>query len=191
MHRFRKNFCLKQESAFPCRNNYIDVFLNHGRGVPEVAVKQGFRISEVAKLTELTLRQLDHWDRTGFIRPSLAPAAGRGSARFYSFRDVVQLRVAKELRDAGIPLQALRRVVERIHGTEGLENPLAEAKLVVNGRDVLFVRNQKELMSALDSPGQGVLSLVLDLPQVVRHLRKNAESNSSCQQEKEGCSTGG
>lgn len=50
-----------------------------------MAVKKGFRTSEVAKLTGLTLRQLDHWDRTGLFRPSLAQAEGRGSARFYSF----------------------------------------------------------------------------------------------------------
>lgn len=86
-----------------------------------MSVKRGFRTSEVAKLAGLTQRQLDYWDRTGFLKPSLARAAGRGSARFYSFRDVVELRIAKELRDAGIPLQALRRVVEYLRDVEGLE----------------------------------------------------------------------
>lgn len=141
-------------------------------GMVAVDVKQGFRVSEVVKLTGLTRRQLDHWDRTGFLRPSLAQAAGRGSARFYSFRDVVQLRVARELRDAGVPLQALRRVAEHLRGVEGLEDPLAEARLVVSGRDVLLVRGGEELVSALRAPGQSVLCFVLDLPRVVGELRR-------------------
>ncbi|MEW6226585.1 MAG: MerR family transcriptional regulator [Bacillota bacterium] len=73
-----------------------------------MAIKYGFRVCGVARLTGLTCGQLDYWDRTGFIRPSLAPAAGRGSARLYSFQDVV-LRVAKELRGAGVALQRLRK----------------------------------------------------------------------------------
>lgn len=137
-----------------------------------MTVKRGFRTSEAAKLTGLTRRQLDHWDRTGFIRPSLAPAAGKGSARFYSFTDVVQLRVAKELRGTGVPLQALRKVVEYLRKVEGIDGPLAEARLVVSGGDVLLVRGREELVSMLRAPGQGVLQLVLDLPRVVGELRE-------------------
>lgn len=138
-------------------------------------VRQGFRTSEVARLTGLTRRQLDHWDRTGFIKPSLAQAEGKGSARFYSFRDVVQLRVAKELRDAGVSLQALRKVMMFLRNVGGLETPLAEARLVVSGGDVLLVRGREELVSALRAPGQGALHIVLDLPRVVEELRRKLE----------------
>lgn len=137
-----------------------------------MTVKRGFRTSEAAKLTGLTVRQLDHWDRTGFIRPSLAPAAGKGSARLYSFLDVVQLRVARELRDAGVSLQALRRIVDYLCEVEELEHPLAEARLVVNGSDVMLVRGRKELVSVLAAPGQSVLRFVLDLPKVVKELQE-------------------
>ncbi|HID30650.1 MAG TPA: MerR family transcriptional regulator, partial [Desulfobacterales bacterium] len=44
------------------------------KGAGHVTLKQGFRTSEVVRLTGLTRRQLDHWDRTGFIGPSLARA---------------------------------------------------------------------------------------------------------------------
>lgn len=137
-----------------------------------MTVKQGFRTSEVAKLTGLSQRQLDHWDRTGFVKPSLAPAGGRGSARFYSFRDLVRLRVAKELRAAGVSLQALRKIVDRLEDQLGLEDPLAEARLVVSGDDLLLVRSGDELVSVLKSPGQGVLQIVLDLPKVVEEINE-------------------
>lgn len=135
-----------------------------------MSVRYGFRTSEVARLTGLTLRQLDYWDRTGFVKPSVAPASGRGSARFYSFRDVVRLRVAKELRAAGVPLAALRKVVDRLERELGVEDPLSEARLVVCGDDVLLVRRPEELVSVLKSPGQGVLKMVLDLPRLVEEL---------------------
>ena len=141
-----------------------------------MTLKQGFRTSEVVRLTGLTRRQLDHWDRTGFIGPSLARAEGRGSARFYSFRDLVQLRVAKELRDAGVPLQRLRRVVAFLREECDLEHPLAGARLVVGGGDVLLVQGREELVSLLDAPGQGVLRLVLDLSEVIEGLQKKLRS---------------
>ncbi|MDH7578437.1 MAG: MerR family transcriptional regulator [Bacillota bacterium] len=136
-----------------------------------VELKRGFRTSEVSRLTGLTPRQLDHWDRTGLLKPSLAGAAGKGSTRFYSFLDVVQLRVARELRAAGVSLQALRQVIEYLRA-EGLKQPLAEAKLVVSGSDILLVRGQSELVSVLNAPGQGVLQLVLDLPRMVKKVEQ-------------------
>lgn len=137
-----------------------------------MTVKLGYRTSEVAKLTGLTKRQLDHWDKTGLFSPSLAQAEGRGSARFYSFRDVVQLRVAKELRNAGVSLQSLRKVVDCLERRLGLEDPLAEARLVVSNDDILLVRGADELVSVLKSPGQGVLQIVLDLPKVVEEINE-------------------
>jgi hypothetical protein len=55
-------------------------------------VTRSFSTAEVARLTGLSARQLDHWDRQGFLRPSLQQAAGYGSTRRYSFADVVRLR---------------------------------------------------------------------------------------------------
>ncbi|MBC7105109.1 MAG: MerR family transcriptional regulator [Firmicutes bacterium] len=63
-----------------------------------VSVKGFFRVKDVLQLTGLTYRQLDYWDRSGFISPSVAAAAGPGTERLYSFRDVVALKVAKRLR---------------------------------------------------------------------------------------------
>ena len=44
-------------------------------------VARSFSTAEAARLTGLTPRQLDHWDRQGFLRPSVERAAGYGSAR--------------------------------------------------------------------------------------------------------------
>lgn len=109
------------------------------------------------------------------MRPGVIDAKGKGSRRLYSFRDLVALRTAKELRDMGVPLQTLRKVVGFLRRVKGLENPLAEARLVVSGNDVLFVQNQEELVSLLRTPGQGVLRLVLDLPKIIEELREEVK----------------
>lgn len=149
-----------------------------------MTVKRGFRTSEVAKLTGLTLRQLDYWDRTGFIKPSLAEAQGRGSGRFYSFTDVVRLKVAKELRDAGVSLQALRRVIARLGDYVGLDDPLVSNRLVVSGDDVLLIRDHNELVSLLRNPGQGALYIVLDLERVVNALSISIDRTSKLGEER-------
>ena len=132
---------------------------------------QGFTACEVSKLTGVPYDRLDYWARSGFLRPGVVGARGKGSRRLYSFRDLVALRTAKELRDIGVSLQTLRKVVAFLHKAKDLENPLAEARLVVSGNDILLVQHQEELISILKAPGQGVLRLIFDLPKVVDELR--------------------
>ncbi|MGB9826729.1 MAG: MerR family transcriptional regulator [Desulfofundulus sp.] len=131
---------------------------------------QSFTASEVSRLTGVPYGRLDYWARIGFLKPGVAGAKGKGSRRFYCFRDLVALRAAKELREMGI--QTLRKVVGYLRRAKGLENPLAEARLVVSGSDALLVQGREELVSVLNAPGQGVLRLVLDLPKVVEELRE-------------------
>jgi len=118
-----------------------------------MVVKQGFRTSEVAKLTGLTKRQLDHWDRTGLFKPSLAPAEGRGSARFYSFLDVVQLRVVKQLLDAGLSARKLRTCMEFLRNNLKEEN-LAGASLVASGGKIFLLTDRPDFAVDLAKSGQ-------------------------------------
>ncbi len=55
----------------------------------------------VADLTGVSGRQLDHWATTGVVRPSIRSAAGKGTRREYSFKDLVALKVAKRFKDEG------------------------------------------------------------------------------------------
>jgi DNA-binding transcriptional MerR regulator len=98
-------------------------------------------------------KTLHYWDRTGFLSPSVRAASGTGTRRLYSFRDLVALRVAHELRQRGISLQGLRAVVDFLRRMDGLEQPLAECFLVTDGYDVYAQRGDTTI-SALQSPGQ-------------------------------------
>ncbi len=70
-----------------------------------------YNTKTVVKLAGLTLRQIDYWDRTHFIKPSIKEAAGYGTGRLYSFEDIVQLKVAKTLIDKGVSLQKIRKAI--------------------------------------------------------------------------------
>lgn len=132
-----------------------------------------FTTSEAARLAGLPYATVDFWDRSGFLRPSVTPATGKGSDRAYSFSDVVALRTARELRQAGISLQALRRVVAYLSQRGDLERGLAQVYLVTDGHDV-YERRGDEVLSVLRQPGQGCFLFMFDLTAAVDELRIEA-----------------
>lgn len=96
----------------------------------------GFTSRQVCAVTGLTHRQLHYWRKTGLVAPSRRT---RGGHARYSFTDLVSLRTAKQLLDAGISLRHIRRSIvslQRLLPT--LEQPLAEISIVATG-DVVLV----------------------------------------------------
>ncbi len=57
----------------------------------------GYRGPTACNAAGITYRQLDYWARTGLVEPSVRGAAGSGSQRLYSFRDILILKVVKRL----------------------------------------------------------------------------------------------
>jgi DNA-binding transcriptional MerR regulator len=120
-------------------------------------VEEGFGGPEVCRLVGITYRQLDHWARTGFIRPSIADARGSGTKRRYSYRDVIELKVVKSLLDAGVSLRSARRAVQCLRDDLGAD--LASARLVLAGSNSLLAHSDGEVVDLLRG-GQGVLNIV-------------------------------
>jgi DNA-binding transcriptional MerR regulator len=117
----------------------------------------GFRGPQVCSLVGITYRQLDYWARTGLLRPSIADARGSGTQRRYSYHDVLELKVIKQLLDAGISLQRARRAVECLR--EGLGGDLAATSLVLVGTNSVLAHGDGEVVDLLKG-GQGVLNIV-------------------------------
>jgi DNA-binding transcriptional MerR regulator len=120
-------------------------------------LEEGFRGPQVCNLVGITYRQLDYWARTGLMVPSVQEATGSGSRRRYSYRDVVQLKVIKQLLEAGISLRAARRAVECIRDSNGAE--LSECSLVMVGASSLLVQSGDAVLDLLKG-GQGVLNVL-------------------------------
>jgi DNA-binding transcriptional MerR regulator len=123
----------------------------------EEQTPEGFRGPQVCTLIGITYRQLDYWARTGLLRPSIADARGSGTQRRYSYHDVLELKVIKQLLDAGISLQRARRAVECMR--DGMGGDLAATNLVLVGTDSVLAHSDGEVVDLLKG-GQGVLNIV-------------------------------
>lgn len=121
------------------------------------AEETGYSGPQVCKLIGITYRQLDYWDRTDLLKPTLALAHGSGTQRRYSYRDLVQLKIIKGLLDAGVKLQTARKAVESLRTERGGE--WQTASIVLNGTDSVLARDGDHLVDLVRS-GQGVLNVV-------------------------------
>jgi DNA-binding transcriptional MerR regulator len=127
----------------------------------------GFSGPQVCGLVGISYRQLDYWARTGLLQPSVAAAKGSGSRRVYSYSDVLELKVIKQLLDAGVSLQSARRAVECLRDDLGAD--LASANLVLTGTTSVLARTNGEVVDLLGG-GQGVFNIV-PLAGVVEELQ--------------------
>jgi DNA-binding transcriptional MerR regulator len=119
--------------------------------------QDGYSGKRTAEIVGITYRQLDYWARTDLIRPSLADATGSGSRRRYSYRDLVELRIVKQLLDAGIKLETVREVFAELRRLVGDE--IAAANLVISGASVALALDDGALLD-LVKRGQGVLNVM-------------------------------
>ena len=118
----------------------------------------GYRGPTACNAAGITYRQLDYWARTGLVEPSVRGAAGSGSQRLYSFRDILILKVVKRLLDAGVSLQQIRTAVEHLR-ERGVED-LAQITLMSDGASVYECTSNDEVIDLLQG-GQGVFGIAI------------------------------
>ena len=128
---------------------------------------QHYSGKKAAEIVGITYRQLDYWARTDLVRPSVTDAAGSGSRRQYSYRDLLELKVIKTLLDAGIKLESVRSVFAYLR--EQLGEDVASAQLVISGATAVLVNDDDELVDVLKQ-GQFVMGSVLSLGGVQREV---------------------
>lgn len=131
---------------------------------PMFKLTAGFPTSEAARLTGLTRRQLSYWDKRGIFKPSLVAARGRGRPRVYSFLDLVQLRVAKRLLDAGFSPRRLKDCMDYLR-TYVSEAALASGSFVVAGGDALMLTDDPTVAVSIAKAGQMVWLIGLETVQ--------------------------
>jgi predicted RNase H-like HicB family nuclease len=122
----------------------------------------------------VSLRQVQHWDETGLVKPSIREAAGKGTIRLYSYTDLIQLKVVKTLRDHRISLQKIRRSLEYLqsHFPE-IRRPLLELKFLTDGETIFILTTDKEkIFDALKR--QFVFTLAIG--ELVRELKGRVTS---------------
>ena len=98
------------------------------------SVGDAYTTRQVARLFGLPERKLRYWSQTGFIKPSMK----RDGRSFYSFRDLIAVKVAKALLDTGVPLRRVRRSLSALAGRlPDVESALASLRIQCQGDQVI------------------------------------------------------
>lgn len=141
----------------PPRRYEIQPGLFPDDSVPDDLV--GYRVPTACQVAGITYRQLDYWARTGLVKPSIRGAAGSGSQRLYSFKDILVLKIVKRLLDAGISLQNIRIAVDHLR-SRGVQD-LANITLFSDGTSVYECTSPEEVVDLLQG-GQGVFGIAVN-----------------------------
>jgi DNA-binding transcriptional MerR regulator len=113
---------------------------------------------EACERAGITYRQLDYWARTSLVVPSIRGAAGSGSQRLYSFKDILVLKIVKRLLDTGISLHNIRVAVDHLR-QRGVQD-LANITLFSDGTTVYECTSAEEVVDLLQG-GQGVFGIAV------------------------------
>lgn len=126
--------------------------------LPELDASAGYRGPIAAGAAGITYRQLDYWARTGLVAPSVRSAAGSGTQRLYSFRDILVLKIVKRLLDTGVSLQQIRVAVDVLR-SRGVDD-LAQITLISDGASVYECTSAEEVIDLVQG-GQGVFGIAV------------------------------
>jgi DNA-binding transcriptional MerR regulator len=118
----------------------------------------GYRGPTACSAAGITYRQLDYWARTELVLPTIRSAAGSGSQRLYSFKDILVLKVVKRLLDTGVSLQNIRVAVDALRA-RGVDD-LARITLLSDGTTVYECTSSEEVVDLLRG-GQGVFGIAV------------------------------
>jgi len=120
-------------------------------------VEMSFSGKKATEIVGISYRQLDYWTRTELISPSIQKGEGSGSRRRYSYKDLLELRVIKNLIDGGIKVEKIRKIFEYLK--ENLDQDVTKINLVISGNKTVLVKSGDELIDILQK-GQGVLNIL-------------------------------
>jgi len=105
-----------------------------------------FTNRQVTAISQLSHRQLSYWRRTALVTPSSHTPGGHAR---YSFTDLIVIRTIKQLIDAGVSIQRIRKAIKRLREfLPALNRPLTELTLVATG-DIILVLHGGSTFEAL------------------------------------------
>lgn len=145
-----------------------------------------FTTDQVLRLTGVSRRRLAYWLDQGIVGADVDEARGRGHVRLFSFRNLIEIRVAVWLRDK-LSLQLIRKVVRRLREDRQLEHPLAQVTIgiVEDERQGRSPPKQRVVIAGPDGEwadwktDQLVLSITLPIERFASELRVAAERDLS------------
>jgi tetratricopeptide (TPR) repeat protein len=128
----------------------------------------GYSLEDLQTLLGLEPARVRAWMRAGF----LAPREGPDGAPRFAFQDLVLLRAAQGLSDAGVPERKVRQALRGLRERLPQGRPLASLRICAEGSQIL-VREGEEAWDPVS--GQALLDFeVADLAREARPLAERA-----------------
>lgn len=99
-----------------------------------------YSASEAARLIDASRSEIAHWTYGGADREPLWHAyySDLADSREISFADLMELRVVKAMRAAGLSLQSVRFAINLARERFGMERPLSTTCFKVDGKEILL-----------------------------------------------------
>jgi DNA-binding transcriptional MerR regulator len=153
-----KEASMSDQDTFDFNDDNDDLLFTDGLPTNEPGL--GYRGTSAATAAGISYRQLDYWDRTALVQPSVRGATGSGTQRLYAFRDILVLKLVKRLLDTGVSLQQIRIAIDQLRKS-GI-NDLAKTTLMSDGVKVYLCNSNEEVIDLLGR-GQGVFGIAVGL----------------------------
>src|SRR5215471_9036673 len=122
---------------------------------PETPVpERTYTSSEVSKVANVSLRQLQWWDERKVVSPR-----HEGHRRVYGASEVIEITVIAELRRKGFSLQKIRRVLRFLQKEMGrrlseLMDSTSDVHLVTDGKTILLEDRHERIIDVLKNARQ-------------------------------------
>jgi tetratricopeptide (TPR) repeat protein len=130
------------------------------------AATDKFSSEEVQRILGLNAKQLDQWERMRLITPRKEEEEA-----YYDFRDLIGLRTVKQLLENGVPANRLQRAVDALREKlSKVESPLAELRVLSDGKDVVIERDGARL-----EPLSGQFVLNFEIREIGERVRVIAQ----------------
>jgi DNA-binding transcriptional MerR regulator len=130
----------------------------------------GYSCQQVMRITGLSRRQLTYWRKTRLIVPQ---AQTNGGHARYTFADLLALKTARKLIEAGVSVQRIRKsIVSLTSFLPSCKAPLTELSLIATG-DMILVLHRETAFEALT--GQEWIYPVAELEREAAKVRGIAE----------------
>jgi tetratricopeptide (TPR) repeat protein len=136
-----------------------------------MSATERFSPADVQRILGLTRKQLDSWNRLGFVSPQ-----GNQATRYYDFRDLIGLRTVKQLLESGISASRLQKALSALNEKLSQVNaPLSQLRILSDGKDVLVEQGAARLEPL---SGQFVLNFqTRELDETVRFIAERSAAD--------------
>lgn len=121
-----------------------------------------YSIRDVSRILAVQEARLRYWMQTGFVGPTVR----KGGRFYYTFCDLVAVKAAKDLAEAGLPLQKVRKSVEALRkALPGDTHPASRLRVCCDGETIVALADDVAFQ-----PIGGQVVMAFNLPSFGEHV---------------------